>query len=313
MRCATKREQLGHRPRRRQIVAVGLLAAVMPFVTPAGGAGSREPWVPFDCTSVSGRAETETAPLSDAEVVQAFEAQARARLLGGPWRALLDEAARTTADALSLENLLAPPAPGDPDRSALAEGIRKHALQYRVVRAVSWKRSRCSGEPGRRTALYLEAPLPCQRLKRVSALLSGRGKLLSYWIAWTGPSGSRPKQELPTLEDAEERLAVEAGGEVADVEYILADGYPSCYAIPCVAAHRGNTLYLLEARGRVFAFPLEPHTREEAFPSSGRPCIGAPCLGDPWVLQIGDKWLAGRLLCPSAPSEMGQRGRSLAK
>jgi hypothetical protein len=257
--------------------------------------------VPFDCAPAGGSANAEPAPLSDEEVARSFEAQVRASLFGAPWRALVDDVARGAADALGLGGLLDPPNPHDPDHSALLEALRKHSLHYRVVRVVSWRRTRCTGEPGRRSAFYLEATLPSrpgEPAKRLTARLTGQGRLQGFGIAPTEPTGHLPPAELATLEDGAKRLAVEAGGPVEDAEYVFATGYPSCYAIPCVAARRGDTLYLLEARGRVFAFSLEPHTREEAFPTTGRPCLGGPCRSDPWTLQAGDHWLTGRLLCP---------------
>ena len=266
--------------------------------------------MPFDCAPPGGEADgnatAEPAPLSDEEVARSFEAQVRAEAFGGPWRALFDDAARTAAEALGLGRFARPPNANDPDRSALLEAIRKHTLHYRVVRVVSWKRTRCGSDPGRRTAYYLEARLPTPEGRpdeQVNGLLTGRGKLQTFGVGPTGQAGHLPPAKLPTLEQAAERLAVETGGPVEDAEYVLADGYPSCSAIPCVAARRGDALYLLEAHGRVFAFSLEPHTRNEVLPPPGLTCLGAPCPGDPWTLQAGDKWLTGQLLCPSAPAE----------
>ncbi len=285
-----------------------VLLAVASLVAPAARSQPPPAWVPFDCTAPAGgpgrggssEAETDPVRLSDQEVIRSFEEQVRARSFGGPWRALLDDAARTTADALGLGRFLGPPDAIDPDHSMLLEAIRKHSLHYRVVRVVSWERTRCTGEPGRRTAFYLEAPLTGRQGLELHALLTGGGRLQTFGIGSPEAHGSMPPARLPTLEQAAEELAVEAGGPVAGAEYVLASGYPSCHASPCVAARRGDTLYLLEIRGRIFAFSLRPHTRDEVFPTSGRPCLGAPCCDDPWSLQAGDHWLAGQLLASPA-------------
>lgn len=274
---------------------------------PSGAAASSSgAWVPFECAASSsaagddgGRPEARGPILtSDDEVTRAFEKQAREILFGGRWRAALDDLGRSAAEVLGLGSSLPPASRDDPELAAFVEVLRTHALDERVERVVSWERARCGGDPGRKTAFYLEARWD-GGLER--ALLSARGKLRSWSSAVRQPKTREPAHrsppvELPTLERAAARIAEHAGGPVRDVQYVLASGYPRCRSIPCVAARRGESLYLLEARGRLFAFSLEPRPEDEILRPPGRRCLGAPCPGDPWVVAIGDRWLAGEVV-----------------
>lgn len=291
-------------PGTRRASAAFLAVALLPAgaVSPASDA-----WVPFECAASApvagddgGRAEARGPILtSDDEVTRAFERQVREILFGGRWRAALDDLGRSAAELLGFGSSLPPASRDDPELAAFLEALRTHSLDDRVERVVSWERARCGGDPGRQTAFYLEARWD-GGLER--ALLSARGRLRSWSSAVRQPKAREPAHrspsvELPTLERAAVRIAELAGGPVRNVQYVLASGYPRCRTIPCVAARRDATLYLLEARGRLFAFPLEPRPEDEILRPPGHRCLGAPCLGDPWVVAIGDRWLAdGRVL-----------------
>lgn len=118
--------------------------------------------------------------------------------------------------------------------------------------------------------------------------------------SWGGGSfeehGPLARFRLPTLEEAAATMAAQAGGPVERAQYVLAHGYPHCSGVPCIAAVRSGTLYLLELNGRFFAFDLEPRSEAEVRPPPPERCIGAPCAGYPYVLGVGDRWLAGELV-----------------
>jgi|GEM_PF-2486306 len=287
-----------------------------------------EPWVPFDCPApapgqpgqdaADGAGAADERPLlrSDEAVARRFEAELRAFLFGSRWQALVDDLGRSAADAVGLGRFLPPPG-DDPALSALAEALRKGTVDLRIERVVSW---RCRRDrhgrraPARRIVFYVEATLPegldgaPNAGRTFRALLSGDGTLGSWGMGQAvSPDDAPPFRRLPTLDQAAALLADRAGGPLDHVQYVLAGGYPACYSIPCVAGSRGDTLYVLDHRGLLFAFALDPRPRDEVLPPPGHTCIGGPCAGDPWVLEIRGHWLAGELLnppgaCDRAPS-----------
>jgi hypothetical protein len=169
-------------------------------------------------------------------------------------------------------------------------------MDYRVERVVSWEPSRCGGAPDQKGAFYLEAAWDGRRLR---ALQTTSGRLRS----WGGGSFEEPgplvRIRLPTLGEAAATMAAEAGGALGRAQYVLAHGHPYCHGVPCIAAVRGETLYLLELNGRLFAFDLDPRPEAEVFPPPPERCLDGPCAGYPWVVRVGDRWLAGELVYDS--------------
>lgn len=290
-------------------------------------AQAKTPWVPFDCVAPApgqpGPGEDDGAgapterPLlqSDEAVVRRFETEIRASLFGSRWQALVDDLGRSALDAVGLGGFVDPPA-GDPARSALAEALRTGAVQIRVERVADWRRRRCSEAPDRRMLFYVEAtwspPADASQdndsdtrprdappaARTFSARLAADGTLQEWGMGQALSDDGPPAPALFTLVEAGAQLATHAGGPLGHLQYVLATGYPACYAIPCVAGTRNGTLYLLDRRGTAFAFSLTPHPEREVLPPRGHRCLGAPCPGDPWVLEIGDRILAGELLNP---------------
>lgn len=240
-----------------------------------------------------------------------LEGELRAVLFGSRWQAVIDHLGRSAAEAVGLGRYLPPPG-DDPARSALAEALRHGTLDVRVERVVGWRCRRDRNGPDRRLAFYVEATMPENPSdapnagRTFRALLWGDGTLGSWGMGQAVDDDAPPFRRLPTLDEAGALLADHAGGPLEHLQYVLAAGYPACYSIPCVVGARGDTLYVLDHRGFVFAFALDPRPRDEVLPPPGHTCIGAPCPGDPWVLEINDHWLAGEPLNP--PTGRGQSG-----
>jgi hypothetical protein len=284
---------------------LSVLAAIL-LAGPASGGPAASGWVPFACAErlpddeYGGRRPVRAGsfPESDAEAARAFESEFRRLLFGSWWRAALENLAATTAEAFGLEEQLPSPAWNDPDNVALLEAIRSREIDYRVERVVSWERRRCTGRADRQGAVYLEGSWDDWGLR---ALLWESGELRQWAIRSPWEAGGPRAGTLPSLDQAATTIAAEVGGPLEDVQYVLASGYPHCHGIPCVAARRGETLFLLEPGRRLFTFALQPRLEEEVAPPRLLRCLGAPCPGDPWVVAVGDRWLAGEVL--SVPGE----------
>lgn len=267
-------------------------ASADPF--PPGG------WVPFECSEplrdVRRGAEPvapDEFPTSHVEVTRAFEAGIRDFLFDTWWQETAWVALASTAHAVGLERYVPSPRRGDSGHGTLARAMLAGEVEYRVEPVVSWEPQRCTGRPDRQGAYYLEGSWGDGR--SLFALLWRSGELRQWALRGPGDAGSPPRP-LVSLEDAAGTIAAEVGGPLDDVQYVLASGYPRCHGVPCVAARKGETLFLLEPHRRLFAFALDPRPEHEVLPPPGRRCLGAPCPGDPYVVRVGDHVLAGEVI-----------------